>query len=200
MEEGIDALLDAPELPRLLREVRNLGSPSPALFIYVTMRSALRAVGIDDVPLSDYLGALVLEFGLQNRAYRIARHDDDEYRYLTDILRALQEHSGRRAFLLRAHLGNYSLWLTGVFPDYVVARRERRGAPDFRYYEDLGASGYLLAADHRLAHEYGLRDLYRRAAASMRPIRIALNRVSDRLLFPHASPVRRLRTAGPPIP
>jgi len=196
--EGIDVLLDSPELPDLLRETRDLGSPSAALFIYVTMRNSLRTVGIDDIPLSDYLGALVLEFGLRNRAFRIARYDDDEFRYLTDILRALQGYSGRRAFLLRAHLGNYSLWLAGVFPDYIVARRERRGAPGFRYYEDLGASGYRLASDHRLAHEFGLRDLYRRAAASIRPIRIALNRISDRLLFPVASPVRRLRTAGPP--
>ncbi|MGD2135378.1 MAG: hypothetical protein PVF27_04420 [Gemmatimonadales bacterium] len=191
--EGPDVLLDHDGLPRALRSVPEFGSPSAALYIYVIVRHALRDAGIDDVPLSDYLGALVLEFGLRGRAYRIASHDDDEFRYLADILSALQDHTGRRAFLLRAHLGNFSLWLAGVFPAYVVTRRERRGAPGFRYYEDVGASGFRLAAEHEIAQQVGLSDVYRRAAASFRTLRVALNGLSGRLFFP--APAR----AGAPL-
>jgi hypothetical protein len=72
-ERGLDALLDAPDLPELLRAAPRLGQPSPALFVYVVVRHALCGVGIESARLSDYLGALVLEFGLRDRAYRISR-------------------------------------------------------------------------------------------------------------------------------
>lgn len=144
-EQGVEVLLDAPELVERLRRLPSLTTPSPALFIYVVVRSALRAVGIDDARLSDYVGALLLGFGLRDRAYRIAEYDDELYRYLVDIVADVEAASGRRAFLLRAHLGNYSLWLAGLFPDYVLALRERKGGPALDYYEEMGARGFRLA-------------------------------------------------------
>ncbi len=193
-QEGIDVLLDAPDLPELLRTAPGLASPSAPLFIYVIVRHALRAVAIDDARLSDYLGALVYEFGLRDRAARIARHDDEIYRYVADLVVDLDAASDRRGFLLRAHLGNFSLWLAGVFPDYITVRRERKGGPGLEYYEKLGAAGYRLAATHRLAYQHRLSEIYERAAGSFRQIRIALNRLSDRVLFPmYHSPDRLLR-------
>jgi hypothetical protein len=191
-ERGLAALLDAPDLPELLRAAPQLGQPSPALFVYVVVRHALCGVGIESARLSDYLGALVLEFGLRDRAYRISRFDDEIYRYLTDLVAHAASASGRRGFLLRAHLGNMSLWLAGLYPDHITARKERRGGPGLRYYEELGAQGFRLASDHRLAHELDMADVYEQASSSFRPIRIALNRVSDRMLFPGSSTPGRL--------
>ncbi len=182
-EHGIDALLDEPGLPQLLRAAPGLGSPSAALFIYVTVRHTLRDTGVDDARLSDYLGALVLEFGLRDRAVRIAHHDDEIYRYLTEIVADIATADGRRGLLLRAHLGNFSLWLAGVFPQYIAARRERKGGPDLRYYDEMGAHGFQLASDHRLAHQLDLAEIYARAAESFSVIRLALNRMSKRLFF-----------------
>ncbi len=195
--DGIDRVLDVPGLPARLQAAPQLGRPSAALFIYVTVRHALRAAGVDDVRLSDYVGALVLEFGLRDRAHRIARFDDAVYRYLVDIVADAHAASGRRAFLLHAHLGNYSLWLAGIFPDYIAARRERKGAPGLQYYEALGARGFRVASDHRLARDYDLAGVFERAAASFPAIRIALNGLSDRLWFPGVhTPARLLRQVG----
>ena len=196
-KHGIDSLLDAAELPELLRTAQSLGQPTAALFIYVTVRHALRAAGIDDRHLSDYLGALVFEFGLRDRAHRISRFDDEQYRYLTDLVADIAAVAGRRGFLLAAHLGNFSLWMAGVFPDRITAREERRGGPGLRYYEELGMRGFRLAASHRLAEQLDLAGLYSRAAESFSAIRVALNRLSDRLLFPHVNtPGRLLRQVG----
>ena len=105
--------------------------------------------------------------------------------------------AGRRGFLLAAHLGNFSLWMAGVFPDHITAREERRGGPGLRYYEELGMRGFRLAASHRLAEQLDLAGLYSRAAESFSAIRVALNRLSDRLLFPHVNtPGRLLRQVG----
>jgi len=40
------------------------------------------------------------------------------------------------------HLGNYSLWLAGLFPDYIAARRSRKGGPDLPYYDELGRQDF----------------------------------------------------------
>lgn len=192
--EGVDWLLDRGGLPERLRAHPELGSPSAQLFLYVTVRHALLAADIDDATLSDYLGALILEFGNRGRAFRIAQYDDASYRYLVDIVDDLSVESGRREFLLSAHLGNFSLWLVGIFPDHVTARNERRGAPGIRYYEELGARGFSLAAEHRLAQQLEMTGIYRAVADSFRRIRVALNQISDRLLFPSVhTPGRLLR-------
>jgi hypothetical protein len=103
------------------------------------------------------------------------------------------ESSERRRFLLRAHLGNHSLWLSGMFPDYVVARVQRHGAPGLAYYEDLGATGFRLASRCDLAGQFALTDIFLEVAGGFRAVRRALNTLSDRFFFPISpAPVERL--------
>ena len=95
---------------------------------------------------------------------------------------------------MQTHLGNYALWLSGVFPDFIERRHWRRGGPDMAYYEEMGAKGFQLAADHRLAEQNGLAPLYHTAAERFGLLRTALNTVSDTLMFPTAhSPERLMR-------
>ncbi len=194
--DGIDPLLDDDALWQLVRTAP-VGTWPPAVFFYVAVRWALRSIGIDDVRLTDYIGALLLDFGMRDRAYRIARYDDEVYRYLVDVVGDLGRAHGRRAFLLKAHLGNLGLWISGVFPDQVTARARRRGAPGLTYYETIGARGFRLASDDRLARELEVAELYRQVADAFPRIRVALNRLSDHMFFPRPSdPDRLLRHAA----
>lgn len=191
-EGGADELLDRPELFELLRESPDLGSPSLALFVCVAVRQTLRRVGIVDSRLSNYVGALLYEFGARDRAFRIAAHDDQVYRYVADIVADIDQETGRRRFLLQAHLGNFTLWLSGIFPDRISERQHRRGGPDIEYYEAMGARGFRQAANNRWAHDLAVADIYARAADWFTPLRVALNRLSDNLLFPSAGGADRL--------
>ncbi len=191
-EQGIDELLDDPTLLDLLRDVSGIDVPSPALFICVAVRNTLRLVGIEDRRLSNYVGALLSAFGARERAYQIAGHDDQVYRYVADIVADIEAESGRRRFLLQAHLGNFSLWLTGVFPDHITARVHRRGAPNMRYFEEMGTMGFKLASEHRLARDFDMVDIYSQAAESFARLRVGLNKLSDELFFPDKSNPDRL--------
>ena len=194
--EGPDCLLDEPGLLEALLALRTLVVPSPPLFTYVAVRHALLAAGVDDRELADYLATLLLEFGDHDRHARLRRTDDQTYRYLVDVVGELtgRDDSGERGFLLRVHLGNYSLWLAGLFPDYIEARRSRRGGPDLPYYDELGRQGYQLASEHRLAKRYGVAAIYRAAAERFPTLRTAFNRLSDRVFFPNvATPDKILR-------
>ncbi|MGH7754303.1 MAG: hypothetical protein ACREN5_15970 [Gemmatimonadales bacterium] len=194
--EGPDALLDQPGLLDALIAIRSFVVPSPELFLWVAVRHGLLAARIDDLPLSDYLAALVLGFGERDHAYRIADDDDQTYRYLTDLVSELEgQPRGERAFQLQVHLGEFSLWLAGLFPDYVEARRVRRGGPDLPYYDALGRQGYRLAADHTVAKRHGLTPIFEAAADRFPAVRNAFNRMSDRFFFPNVfSEARVLRS------
>jgi hypothetical protein len=193
-DHGIDAVLDDPRLPAALLRSRQGACASLPLFAYVMVRHALRRLGEEDRLLADYLAALMLHFGLRDRAWRVGEADDQVYTTLADLFADVDDPDGRRSFLVRTHLGNYALWVSGFFPDHIEHRRWRKGGPDLDYFETMGRRGFQLAADHRLAENHGMATLYATAAERFGLLRAALNDVSDALLFPDRySPDRLIR-------
>ena len=193
-DHGIDALLDDPRLHAALLRSRQGGCASLPLFAYVVVRHALMKLGEEDRLLADYVASVFRQFGDRDRAHRVAPSDDQVYHTLADLAQDCDDPDARRSFLVRTHLGNYALWLSGVYPDYIEQRRWRRGGPNLEYYEEMGRRGFRLAADHRLAENHGLATLYATAAERFGLLRAALNDVSDALLFPNMhSPERLMR-------
>ncbi|NIP80289.1 MAG: hypothetical protein GWM90_14125, partial [Gemmatimonadetes bacterium] len=57
--------------------------------------------GLDDRTLADYIAAILVEFGREDRAYRIEPDDPDTFHYLVDLVAAAETADGRRRFLVR---------------------------------------------------------------------------------------------------
>lgn len=191
-DEGLDAILDDHRLPAALLQSRYGAYASLPLFLYVMVRHALLGAGERDRAVSDYLAAVLLAFGGRGRAKRVGESDDQVYRSLASLLEDVNDGDPRRAFLVRVHLGNYSLWLAGLFPDHIEQRKWRRGGPDLGYFEELGKRGFELAAEHRIAEQYGMAEVYATVAARFGLLRVALNSLSDRLMFPNVNSPERL--------
>ncbi len=191
-EEGADALLDDPRVLNALLTHPDASAPTSLVF-YVLVRHALLEVGIQDRATADYVASMIVAFGRAGRAYRVSDTTNDEYYYLVDMVVRLASADPREAFLLRSHLGNFSLWLSGLFPDYLEARSRRKGAPSLSYYERMGTTGYHLAARSPEAGPLGLDRVLSDVADHFAGVRTALNLVSDRYLWPRAGdPVNRL--------
>jgi hypothetical protein len=190
--EGLDALLDDPRLPEALLESRQASHASLPLFTYVIVRHALRQVEEDDRGLSDYVASVLVHFALHDNAHRVSPVDDERYDTMAGLIADADRGDPTRRFLVSAHLGNYALWLGGLFPDHVEERRWRRGGPDLDYYDEMGQRGFTLAANHRLARQYGLESLFVAAAGRFPRIRMGLNRISDRLFFADRNTPERL--------
>lgn len=193
-QHGLDALLDDPRLPAALVESRQAAHASLPLFAYVVVRHALRRVQEHDRGISDYVASIIVHFAMREHAHRISAADDEFYDTVAALLADVDHGDATRRFLVRTHLGNYALWLGGMFPDHVEERRARRGGPDLEYYDEMGQRGFALAAQHRLAKQYGMDALFEATSERFPRIRAALNQVSDRFLFPgNDSPSRLLR-------
>jgi hypothetical protein len=190
-DEGADALLDDPRVLNALLTDPDAAAPTNLVF-YVLVRHALLEVGVRDRATADYVASLLVAFGRAGRAYRLSESTTDEYFYLVDMVEKLATADAREAFLLRSHLGNFSLWLSGLFPDYLEARSRRKGAPSIRYYERMGSTGYRLASRSPEAASLGVERVLAEVGDHFQGVRAALNLVSDRYMYPTGDPVSRL--------
>jgi len=181
-EETRDLILDDEKLYRAILENRGCLRVSNRLYFFVIVRSVLRKAGIEDRGVADYTAELLAQYSQQDRTRcRVPGHEEP-LDYFFEMLAALQKADDRNAFYIRAHIGNHSLFLSGVFPQRIRYRAEKKGFPDLRYYEALGQSSFKIASDHRLAERYELAPIYATLADRFQETRQALNDMSERLV------------------
>jgi hypothetical protein len=181
-DETRDLILDDELLFRNLMEHVGCLQVSNRFYFYIIVRHVLKSAGIADREVADYVAELLSEYSqLENTRCRV-RGQTMPLDYFFEMLAALQTADDRTSFMIRAHIGNHSLFLTGVFPQRIKYRAEQRGFPDLSYYEDLGRSSYRIASDHRLAAQYDLAPIYATLADQFRAAREALNDMSERLV------------------
>ena len=180
-EETRDAVLDQPRLVEAILSQGGQLAISSAFYFYILARHVLRRAGIIDRKLCDYVASLLETFS--RTGVLSAPHGGPEQgqQYLSDMLIALTRASAAETFLLRAHVGNYSLFVSGIFHEN-AQRRSRRGAPDLEFYEKIGRTNYQLVAAHSTAKRCALNDVFEELADRFHEVRLALNHLSDELL------------------
>ncbi len=179
--ETRDLVLDDDLLFRALLEQGGCLRVSPHLYFYVLVRHVLRRSGLEDRRVADYVAELLTEFSQQERVRCVTPEGAGRLDYFFDMLAALERADDRTAFWIRAHIGNHSLFLSGVFPEHIRHRSERRGAPGLRYYQELGRANYRAAGAHRLAARYDLAGVFDILSDQFEPARLALNDLAERV-------------------
>jgi hypothetical protein len=183
--ETRDSILDHPRLINAI--LCNAGHLhiSSQFYFYILARHVLQQAGIVDRKLCDYVGSLLETFSRANRLQAPDKIDNPEMigarEYISDMLIALTRATPEQVFLLRAHVGNYSLFISGIFHEN-TQRRSLRGAPDIDFYEQVGRTNYQLVASHATARRCELDDVFEVLADRFRDVRLALNQLSDQLL------------------
>lgn len=181
--QSLDLILEQEKLFQALLEERVLLRVSPQFYFYVLVRQVLMRAGCEDRAVADYVAALLAEFASARRVRFPVESSDQPMDYLVDLLQGIREADESKRFLLMLHLGNYALFLSGIFSDHIRERARRRAAPGLEYYEALGSSHFRAASDHHLASRYDLGPVLSTLAEEFRPTRRVLNDLSERLLF-----------------
>ncbi|MBI3876289.1 MAG: hypothetical protein HY300_10110 [Verrucomicrobia bacterium] len=181
-EETRDQILDDERLLHALLEHHGCLRVSTHFYFYVLVRQVFLRSGIDDRAVTDYVAELLAEFSRIERTRCQLPGQKETLDYFFEMLAALQQADDRTAFMLRVHIGNSSLFLSGVFPDRIRVRAQARGFPDLSYYEGMGRANFRAASDHRLARHYELEKVLGTLAERFQTTRRALNDLSERLL------------------
>src|SRR5436190_14302080 len=180
-EESRDLVLDDEALLHALLERRGCLRVSSRFYFYILVRNVFRRSDIQDRRVADYVAEVLSEFARAERARCVVPGQANPLDYFFEMLTALQKADERTSFFIRVHIGNHSLFLSGVFPDRIRFRAEARGFPDLKYYESLGRMHYRIASDHRLAQRYDVADIFNTLAERFKATRLALNDISERL-------------------
>ncbi|MBV9618857.1 MAG: hypothetical protein JO201_06555 [Verrucomicrobia bacterium] len=179
--ETRDAVLDHPRLVDAILSNSAQLRISSQFYFYILARHVLQHAGIGDRKLCDYVGSLLETFSRASQLHRPDQIENQAHEYISDMLIALQRMTREQAFLLRAHIGNYSLFISGIFHEN-AQRRHERGGPNLRFYEEIGRTNYQMVASHETARRCELSDVFESLAEQFRGVRLALNDLSDRLL------------------
>lgn len=180
-ESSRDLLLDNEALVQALLDLRGCLHISSHCYFYILVRHALRRAGIEEREVADYIAEVLSEFSSADRLCAASPTSGQPMEYFFEMLAALKEADDLTQFLIRAHMGNQSLFMTGVFPSRIRHRRETRGFPGLDYYESLGRSSFKEASHHRLAEKYNLAEVFDNLGAHFHQARQALNDLADRV-------------------
>lgn len=179
--EVLDTILDQPEIYEAIQDRSQAVHISSHLYFYVLVRQTLMKAGIDDRELSDYVASLLISFSREDHQKKLFPGLQEPMRYLIDIVTQIEKSDYYHRFFLYAHLGNQTLFLSGLFPNHIRHREQRRAAPGLRYYESMGRSHFKAARNHPLAKEFAMQELFDDLYQEFYVTRKALNDLADQL-------------------
>ena len=109
--ETRDSILDHPRLVETILSNAGHLHISSQFYFYILARYVLQQAGIGDRKLCDYVGSLLETFSRANQLQTPDKIESRAHEYISDMLIALSRATPSQTFLLRAHVGNYSLFL-----------------------------------------------------------------------------------------
>jgi hypothetical protein len=181
-EESRDLILDNEALLHAILEHRNCLRISTHFYFYILVRQVFRRSGLEERKVADYVAEMLADFSNAEQMRLRIKGQERPVDYFFEMLSALQSADDTTRFFIRAHIGNHSLFLSGVFPDRIRHRAEVKGAPSLKYYEELGSSSFRAARDHRLAYKYDVAEVFDVLAERFQTTRRALNDLGERLI------------------
>jgi hypothetical protein len=181
--ETRDLILDHENLAVAILDNPGCIHISPHLYFYVLVRQTMKRTGIDDRELTDYVAEVLAAFLHPDSPGRSLPAQVRDSSYLFEMFAALQGADEPTSFQIRAHIGNRSLFLTGMFLEHLKERTRRRGAPDITYYEQMGAASFRAASRNRLADKFEVAAVYNALGDCFHETRLALNKIADRHLM-----------------
>lgn len=181
-DEARDLILDNEALLHAILEHRNCLRISTHFYFYILVRQVFRRSGLEERKVADYVAEMLADFSKAEQMQLRVNGQERPLDYFFEMLSALQTADDTTRFFIRAHIGNHSLFLSGVFPDRIRHRAEFKGAPDLKYYEELGSASYRAARDHRLAHKYDVAEIFDVLGERFHATRRALNDLGERLI------------------
>jgi hypothetical protein len=158
---------------------------SPFLLFNVLLRHTLSGHRTsNDRKIVNYIANLLSIFVHADRVHRIRPHDEATYEYLVDMIQEARLSESRRQFLIYSHIGNYSLFISGLFPEWIEYRHRYKKRPiNSKYYIDFGRTYYGLAAKHPMARQFHLDDVFLRLAMMFESYKATLNDIARNYLF-----------------
>lgn len=184
-EKTLELLLDLPAVKEALLDETGCLKITPRFYFYVLIRDILQRGKINSREICHYLAEVLESFSKTASIAHEGARGTAHFAYVSDLLIALQKLPPTQSYQLRVHLGNYSLFMTGIFHERLEFYSKRHGAPGVRFYESIGQSAYRMAADNQIAKREHLEEVYHGLSDGFHEVRVALNQLTEKTLHFH---------------
>jgi hypothetical protein len=102
-------------------------------------------LGVVDPPLVDYVSEMLVRFVKSDAIYGVRNPRGERLVQVTDMLAEAQAREGAARREMHRHIGDFTLFWTGVYPE--IADRMRQGRKDSLLdYRDQGKRNYFIAS------------------------------------------------------
>jgi hypothetical protein len=127
-------------------------------------------IDVHDPELMRYVADLLVEFLHVDNLYRLRDAQGKRLEHLVDMLLEWREQGPAEARETRKHIGDYTLFIVGLYPESLT-RRRRAVSPE--YYIAQGKESYLIVAE--MDRSKPTASLFRKLAAQFEYCVTALN-------------------------
>jgi hypothetical protein len=156
-----------------------------ALFEELVRNAFLRQIGYHDSEVVSYLSALLTEFTRTEQLYKIksasGRRLEDVGEMLIESNPLLEAGSFVREREVRKHIGDYTLFFTGLFPEHLKRPRQSLRLDYFVDYMKAGKESYQIVSKFDQFEFRRVAPLFRRLADNFELLAYGLNRVRDEM-------------------
>ena len=136
-------------------------SATRRFFVGLTEYTFEARLGVADPPLVDYIAELLVRFVRSDELYPVRSVRGQRLVAVTDMLAEAQHREGAARQKVHRHIGDFTLFWTGVYPE--VVDHLRRGSKDaFIDYQQQGKRAYWIASTIPVEREAAPADVLKR--------------------------------------
>ena len=118
-------------------------------------------LGVTDPPLVDYIAELLVRFVRSDELYPVRSVRGQRLVQVTDMLAEAQQREGPARQQVHRHIGDFTLFWTGVYPEVIDGLR-RGGKDAFIDYQQQGKRAYWIASTIPVEREAAPADVLKR--------------------------------------
>lgn len=137
-------------------------SAARRFFAGVTEQAFMTELGVCDPPLIDYVTGLLTRFIASDSIYSVRGLRGERLTQVADMLAEAEERRGPAKRTLHRHIGDFTLFWTGVFPEVAERLRHAGGKDALLDYRQMGKRSYAVASKIPVEKEVAPTELLER--------------------------------------
>jgi hypothetical protein len=145
------------------------GHPLEPFFQQMVRNSFTGKLGIHDTAITQYIAHLLCEFSEADKLYQVRDDEGRPIRALDEMVQAADPVHGTAASFdaeraVRKHIGDYALFVSGMYPESNEPHRRRHGHESFEELVRVGKESYYIVSQFDLEEYADEAPMFRRLA------------------------------------
>jgi hypothetical protein len=125
--------------------------PLESFFQQMVRNSYAGKLGIHDAAVTQYVARLLCEFSEAEKLYKVRDESGKPIQALEDLVRAADPVHGTASSFdkeraVRKHIGDYALFVSGMYPESMDPYRKRHGQQSFEELVKVGKESYYIVS------------------------------------------------------